>query len=97
MQCIYVGLARTIYIRCIYSIFGRKITNIRSYTVYIYGSGQPYAYVNFRHSNEACASNMYGSGRAYSQSSRERGRQTKTHKRSPKKGISCLRRRCSCV
>jgi hypothetical protein len=34
----YVGLARTIYVRCIYGIFGRKITN---YTV-IYG-----AYIRF--------------------------------------------------
>jgi len=34
-----VGLARTIYIRCIYGVFGREITK---YTVYIYGSGQPY-------------------------------------------------------
>jgi hypothetical protein len=31
--CVYIGLARTIYIRCIYGIFGRKITE---YTVYIY-------------------------------------------------------------
>ena len=30
-----------IYIRCIYGIFGRGITK---YTVYIYGSGQPYTY-----------------------------------------------------
>ena len=40
-----VGLARNIYIRCIYGISGRKITiykYIRSCTVYIYGSGQPY-------------------------------------------------------
>jgi len=28
--CMYVGLARTIYIRCIYGIFGREITE---YTV----------------------------------------------------------------
>jgi hypothetical protein len=81
MQCIYVGLARTIYIRCIYSIFGRKITNIRSYTVYIYGSGQPYAYVNFRHSNEACASNMYGSGQAESEAGKQK--HTSAH---PRKG-----------
>jgi len=39
----FVGLARTIYkIRCIYSILGKEITN---YTVYIYGSGQPSAFV----------------------------------------------------
>ena len=37
-----IGLARTLYIRCIYGIFGREITNIRSYTVHIYGFGQPY-------------------------------------------------------
>jgi len=34
-----IGLARTIYIRCIYGVFGREITK---YTVYIYSSGQPY-------------------------------------------------------
>ena len=39
-----VGLARTIYIQFIYGIFGRESPNIRSYTVYIYGSGKPYAY-----------------------------------------------------
>jgi len=50
----YIGLARTIHIRCIYGIFGREITKytvIYAYTVYmwfwptltIYGSGQPYA------------------------------------------------------
>ena len=37
------GLARTIYIRCTYGIFGLEITK---YTVYIYvciyGSGQPF-------------------------------------------------------
>jgi hypothetical protein len=38
----YVGLARTIHLRCIYGIFGRKFTNIRSDTVFIYISGQPY-------------------------------------------------------
>jgi hypothetical protein len=32
-KVIYIGLARTIYIRCIYGIFGREITK---YTV-IYG------------------------------------------------------------
>jgi len=35
---LHVGLAKTIYIRCIYGIFGRKFTK---YTVYIYGPGQP--------------------------------------------------------
>jgi hypothetical protein len=38
---IYVGLARTINIWCIYDIFGREVTNIRSYTAHINGSGQP--------------------------------------------------------
>jgi len=41
-----IGLARTMYIRYIYGIFGREIAKItakiRSYTVYIYGSGPPY-------------------------------------------------------
>jgi hypothetical protein len=42
-----MGLARTINIQCIYGIFvylAGKSQKIRSYTVYIYGSGQPYAY-----------------------------------------------------
>ena len=39
---IYIGLTRTIYIRCIYGIFGRNFTK---YTVYKYGSGQPYIYI----------------------------------------------------
>ena len=39
----YVRLARTIYIRCIYGIAGNS-PNIRSYTVHLYGSGQPYRY-----------------------------------------------------
>jgi hypothetical protein len=30
------------YIRCIYGIFSREITIHTSYTVYVYGSGQPY-------------------------------------------------------
>ena len=38
----YIGLARTIYIRCIYGNSGREITK---YTVQIYGSGQIYSYV----------------------------------------------------
>ena len=37
-----VVLARTIYTRRIYSVIGREITK---YTVYIYGSGQPYVCV----------------------------------------------------
>jgi len=40
----YVGLTRTIYTRCIYGIRAGKLPNIRSYTVYIYGYGQPYSY-----------------------------------------------------
>jgi hypothetical protein len=41
----YIELARTIYMRCIYGTFGRGVfKNIRSYTVYIYNSGQPYIY-----------------------------------------------------
>jgi len=33
-------------IRCIYGIFGREITKYMAiYTVYIYGSGQPYTHV----------------------------------------------------
>jgi len=53
-----LGLARTIYIRCIYGVFGRKINkNIRSYTVYIYGSGQPYKCSTFHHcSKHECTS-----------------------------------------
>jgi len=38
LHCIWLGLARTIYIRCIYGIFGREITK---YTV-VYG-----AYIRF--------------------------------------------------
>ena len=36
---VYIGLAKTVYIRCIYGILCREITK---YTVSIYGSGQPY-------------------------------------------------------
>jgi len=47
---VLLGLARTIYIRCIYGIFAVFLTgtspNIRSYTVYIYGSGQPQVFQN---------------------------------------------------
>ena len=44
---ISIGLARaTYYVRCIYSIIGRKITKcIIIYNVYIYGSGQPYIFM----------------------------------------------------
>jgi hypothetical protein len=44
MDALYLGLARTIYIRCIYGTFGRELPNIQSFTVNIYGSGQPYLY-----------------------------------------------------
>jgi len=37
-----VGLARTMYIRCVYVFLAGKSPYIRSYTVYIYGSGQTY-------------------------------------------------------
>ena len=39
-----VELARTIYIYGVYTVFlAGKSPNVRSYTVYIYGSGQPYS------------------------------------------------------
>jgi hypothetical protein len=39
---ISVELARSIYIYCVYTVFlAGKSPNIRSYTVYIYGSGKP--------------------------------------------------------
>ena len=46
---LYVGLARTIWIRCVYGTVGREITEYTvsytvSNTVYIHGSGQPYLY-----------------------------------------------------
>ena len=42
----FVGLARTLYIRRMYGIFGREITkDIRLYMVCIYGSGQPCVFV----------------------------------------------------
>jgi hypothetical protein len=37
-----VGLANAIYIRYIYGILAGKLPIIRSYTVYIHGTGQPY-------------------------------------------------------
>ena len=46
-----VGLARTIYIRCVYGIFGRKFTIYTVthgvYSVYVYGSDQPYTFAFF--------------------------------------------------
>ena len=40
---IRVGLARTIYIYGVYTVFlAGSLPNIRSYTVYLYGSGHPY-------------------------------------------------------
>jgi hypothetical protein len=41
----FVGLARTIYIYGVYTvILAGESPNIRSYTVCIYGFGQPYAF-----------------------------------------------------
>ena len=41
----HIELARTIYIYGVYTVFLAGISpNIRSNTVYIYGSGQPYTY-----------------------------------------------------
>jgi len=34
------SLARTLYIRCLYGV-GRNFSNMRSYTAYTYGFGQP--------------------------------------------------------
>ena len=46
---IWLGLARTIYIRYIYTVFlAGKSSNIQLYTVYIYGSGQPYIWLTSR-------------------------------------------------
>jgi hypothetical protein len=59
---IFVGLARTIYIRFTYGIFGRESPNIRSYTVHIYGSGQPYIFGDFPARNTVYASYIYGPG-----------------------------------
>jgi heme/copper-type cytochrome/quinol oxidase subunit 4 len=53
----HIGLARTTYIQCVYSIFGREIIK---YTVFICGSDQPYSrtfsllYTSFRIAT-ACA------------------------------------------
>jgi hypothetical protein len=59
------------YIRCIYGIFSREITYIRSYTVYIYGSGQPYIctvrdriFGDFPAKHAVYAPYTYGSGQA---------------------------------
>jgi len=39
---LYVELARTLYIRCIYGVFGREITKFTvMYGAYIHGSGTP--------------------------------------------------------
>jgi hypothetical protein len=67
---IYVGLARTIYIRCIYTVFlAGKSPNVRSYTLHIYGSGQPYIYIHgdrvlgdFPAKNTVNTPYVYGSG-----------------------------------
>jgi hypothetical protein len=59
----YLGLARTIYIYDVYTIFlAGNSPYIRSYTVYIYGSGQPYKYYTVRHFQPAikmCKSKVY--------------------------------------
>ena len=45
LAIIYVGLARTIHIHGVSTVFlAGKSLNIRSYTVHIHGSGQPYIY-----------------------------------------------------
>ena len=38
-----LGLARTTYIRCISVLLAGNFPNLRLYTVYVYGSGQPYS------------------------------------------------------
>jgi hypothetical protein len=38
----WVGLAITMYTRCLYGIFGRDFITIQPYRAYIYRSGQPY-------------------------------------------------------
>jgi hypothetical protein len=43
-----LGLARTIYKRCIHGILGWEIAIIRSYTVYIQGWPEPYIYSYIR-------------------------------------------------
>jgi hypothetical protein len=43
---IFIGLARTICIYGVYTAFlAGKSPNIRSYTVHIYGFGQPYIFI----------------------------------------------------
>jgi len=45
MEMCFLGLTIALCIQCTYGIFGRKITKYTVYTAYIYGSGQPYRYV----------------------------------------------------
>jgi len=46
-QSTYIELARTIYIYGVYTVnLAGRSPNIRSYTVHIYGSGQPYTYTH---------------------------------------------------
>jgi hypothetical protein len=73
INLLYVGLAKTIYIRCIYGNFGREITKytviygvyIRFWpTLVICGSGQPYTYNHKHHIFKATRLNIVivGSG-----------------------------------
>jgi hypothetical protein len=49
-----LGLAKTIYIHGVYTVnLAGKSPNIQSYTVYIYGSGQPYYAHIFSHMHTA--------------------------------------------
>jgi len=61
----YVGLARTMYIRCTYGIFSWEIT-IQLYTVGIHGSGHAYVYSVISLSKAAVFTLcIYGSGQPY--------------------------------
>jgi hypothetical protein len=43
LENLHIGLARIIYIRCMYGVFGREMTKYTViYGVYIHDSGQPY-------------------------------------------------------
>jgi hypothetical protein len=43
--CVWLAKAYVAARRCIHGIFGREMTNIRSYMVHIYSSGRPYGCV----------------------------------------------------
>jgi hypothetical protein len=48
---LYIRMAKTIYIRCIYGKLGREITKYTViYGACTHGSGQPYAYAIGKHS-----------------------------------------------